>query len=702
MPTRPERMLPGVAHPLGATCDGVGTNFAVFSAHATRVDLCLFDATGRREIARYQLPECTDEVWHGYLPHVRGGQLYGFRAYGPYRPEEGHRFNHHKLLLDPYAKLIHGQVRWTDSLYGYRINAPKADLSFDRRDSAAAMPKAVVVDDSFNWRKEARPEIPWSKTVIYEAHLKGLTQRMEHILPPERGTFAALSDPRVIDHLVKLGVTSLELLPIHSFVQDRYLVEKKLANYWGYNTLGFFAPEPRYLGEEGLNSIRSAVMSLHAAGIEVILDVVYNHTCEGSELGPTLSFRGLDNLSYYRLLPNNLRHCLNDTGTGNTVNTSHPRVIQLVMDSLRYWVEAFHVDGFRFDLGVSIGREPHGFDPNNGLFKAMRQDPVLAGVKLISEPWDIGPGGYQLGNHPPGFGEWNGRYRDDIRRFWKGDAGLRPALAARLGGSADLFDRQCRRPWASVNFITAHDGYTLADWTAYEQKHNEANGEDNNDGANDNESRNWGVEGPTDDAAINATRARVARAMLATHAVSNGTPMLLGGDEFGRSQDGNNNAYCQDNELSWFDWGQAGSPDGRALATFTARLFALRREFVTLSTSRFLHGSDEPLPGVRDIAWFDEAGKAMEDSDWHFHEGRLLAVRRAGQREDGRVEVTLTLINGSEEDRRFELPAPQFPWMREIDSAAPETPRGRLGAGAVDVQAHALVLLSALVDDYRS
>ncbi|MFC4727284.1 glycogen debranching protein GlgX [Coralloluteibacterium thermophilus] len=702
MPTRPDRLLPGSPYPLGATTDGVGTNFAVFSAHATRIELCLFDPSGRREVARYDLPECTDQVWHGYLPHVRAGQLYGFRAHGPYRPEEGHRFNHNKLLLDPYARLLHGQVRWSDSLYGYRINAPKADLSFDRRDSAAAMPKSVVVDDSFHWRRERRPEVPWPRTVIYEAHVKGLTQRLEHILPPERGTFSALSDPRLIDHLVKLGVTALELLPIHAFVQDRYLVEKKLANYWGYNTLAFFAPEPRYLGEGGLNSIRAAVQSLHAAGIEVILDVVYNHTAEGSELGPTFSFRGLDNASYYRLLPDNPRHHINDTGTGNTVNTSHPRVIQLIMDSLRYWVEAFHVDGFRFDLGVTLGREPHGFDPNNGLFKAMRQDPVLANVKLISEPWDVGPGGYQIGNHPPGFAEWNGRFRDHVRRFWKGDGGMRPALAAALGGTAELFDKECRRPWASVNFVTAHDGYTLADWTAYEQKHNEANGEDNQDGANDNESRNWGVEGPTEDEAILAQRARVARAALATLAFSHGTPMLLGGDEFGRTQQGNNNAYCQDNELSWFDWGQAASDPGRAMTGYVARLLRLRAELGTISAACFMHGVDEPLPGVADTAWFDETGAPMGEDDWNYTEGRLLALRRAARRDDGRIEITLLLVNGSHEPRRFELPPPTFSWTCRLDSAAPEAPEHHLDDAGLDVQAHSVVLLSTYAEDHRT
>src|SRR6201991_4724423 len=482
MPALPDRMQPGAAYPLGATCDGIGTNFAVFSANATRIELCLFDPTGRREIARYDLPDCTDQVFHGYLPRVRGGQLYGYRAHGPYEPEQGHRFNPNKLLLDPYARLLHGQVRWTDALHGYRVASPRADLSFDRRDSAAAMPKAVVVDEAMHNDRDRRPHIPWDRTIIYETHVRGATRSLRRVRANERGTFAALGDPWFIDHLLKLGITAIELLPIHAFVQDRRLTEMKLRNYWGYNTLSFFAPEPQYLSEGTLNEIRAAIQALHTAGIEVILDVVYNHTCEGSELGTTMSFRGLDNASYYRLLPDNPRYCINDTGCGNTVNTAHPLVIQLVMDSLRYWVRTFHVAGFRFDLGVSLGREVHGFDPNAGLFDAMRQDPALARVKMICEPWDLGPGGEQIGNHPLGFAEWNGKFRDEVRSFWKGEIGLRGALAGRLQGSSELFDHQGRKPWASVNFITAHDGFTLNDLVSYNEKHNQANGEHNRDG----------------------------------------------------------------------------------------------------------------------------------------------------------------------------------------------------------------------------
>lgn len=698
MPALPERMQSGTPYPLGATCDGMGTNFAVFSAHAERMELCLFDPSGKREIARYDLPECTDEIWHGYLPRVRGGTLYGFRAHGPYAPEEGHRFNPNKLLLDPYARLLHGQVRWSDVLHGYRVASPRADLSFDRRDSAAAMPKAVVVDEPVHWRRGGnRPHTPWNQTVVYETHLKGFTRSLKRIRPHERGTFIALADPYVIDYLVKLGITAIELLPVHAFLQDRRLAEMKLRNYWGYNTMAFFAPEPSYLSEGTLNEIRAAVQALHAAGIEVILDVVYNHTCEGSELGTTMMFRGLDNKSYYRLMPDNPRYCINDTGTGNTVNTAHPRVLQMVMDSLRYWVQTFHIDGFRFDLGVSLGREEHGFDPNGGLFDAMRQDPVLSSVKLISEPWDIGPGGYQLGNHPPGFAEWNGKFRDDVRRFWKGDAGMRGALAGRLQASGDLFDHQRRKPWASVNFLTAHDGFTLEDLVSYNDKHNEANGEDNRDGGNDNESYNHGVEGPTDDPAIVAVRDRVKRAMLATLIFSNGTPMLLGGDEFGRTQQGNNNAYCQDNELSWFDWKLAGADRGKELTDFVARLIRLRAQHPTLRASDFLRGDVEVIPGIREVAWFDESGAEMTQETWGYTEGRLLAVRRALPHGEKRADVTLLLINGTPDAHVFRLPEPESAWRIRCDSTKPCAADMPWQEPSVEVQGHSVMLLASLI-----
>jgi len=697
MPALPERMQSGTPHPLGATCDGMGTNFAVFSAHAERIELCLFDPSGKREIARYDLPECTDEVWHGYLPRVRGGTLYGFRAHGPYKPEEGHRFNPHKLLLDPYAKLLHGQVRWSDALHGYRVSSSRADLSFDRRDSAAAMPKAVVVDEPMHWTQGNRPHTPWNETVIYETHLKGFTRNLKRIRQHERGTFIALADPYVIDYLVKLGVTAVELLPVHAFLQDRRLTEMKLRNYWGYNTLAFFAPEPAYLAEGALNEIRAAVQALHAAGIEVILDVVYNHTCEGSELGTTMSFRGLDNKSYYRLMPDNPRYCINDTGTGNTVNTAHPRVLQMVMDSLRYWVQTFHVDGFRFDLGVSLGREEHGFDPCSGMFDAMRQDPVLANVKLISEPWDIGPGGYQLGNHPPGFAEWNGKYRDDMRKFWKGDSNMRGIVAGRLQASGDLFDHQRRKPWASVNFLTAHDGFTLEDLVSYNDKHNEANGEDNRDGGNDNESYNYGVEGPTDDPAIRTARDRVKRAMLATLMFSHGTPMLLGGDEFGRSQQGNNNAYCQDNEISWYDWKVATSDAGSELADFVGRLSRLREQHPTLRAKHFLRGDTEVVPGMREVAWFDESGTEMSQEQWGYTEGRLLALRRVQIHGDKRADVTLLMLNATPEMHVFHLPQPGANWRLRCNTADPAGQEIAWSEPTIEVEGRSVVLLAATV-----
>ncbi len=689
----PDSIKSGLPYPLGATLDDDGVNFAIFSAHASRIELCLFDAAGRREIARYDLPECSDEIWHGYVPTLEAGQLYGYRAHGPYLPEQGHRFNPHKLLLDPYAKKLAGQVKWTDALFGYRLHSPRADLSFDRRDSAAAMPKAVVIGDVFRWGRDKAPATPMHRSVIYEAHVRGMTIKNERIRADQRGTFAALADPATIDHLVKLGITALELLPVHAVLQDRRLVEHQLRNYWGYNTLAFFAPEQEYLASGELNEMRNAIKRLHAAGIQVILDVVYNHTCEESERGPTLSFRGLDNASYYRLMPDNPRYCINDTGCGNTVNNAHPRVIQLVMDSLRYWVDAFHVDGFRFDLGVTLGREATGFDPNGGFFDALRQDPTLAQVKLISEPWDIGPGGYQLGAHPPGIAEWNGRYRDDARRFWKSEPGMRGAIAARLHGSADLFHHQHRKPWASINFITAHDGFTMADLVAYNGKHNDANHEDNRDGADDNNSFNWGAEGPTDDAGVIETRAKVHRSMLMTLLCSHGTPMILGGDEFGRTQQGNNNAYCQDSEISWFDWAIAESEEGRAMTAFTARAIALRAEYSALRADYFMNGDSDLGRGLNDIAWFDEKGVEMSDEAWQFTEGRLLTCRRVYKRADASLEATLLLMNAASQTHAFTLPVPEFSWTLAIDSANPDRVDELVAEPTIEIEAHSCVLL---------
>jgi glycogen operon protein len=500
-----------------------------------------------------------------------------------------------------------------------------------------------------------------------------------------------------VEYLKSLGVTAIELLPIHALVNDRVLAERGLANYWGYNSLAFFAPEPRYLSDGNLPELKAAIKALHAAGIEVLLDVVYNHTGEGSELGPTLSLRGFDNAAYYRLLPDNMRRCVNDTGTGNTVNFSHSRVIQLTLDSLRYWVEQFHVDGFRFDLSVTLGREANGYDPGSGFFDALLQDPILARVKLIAEPWDLGPGGYQLGNHPAGMAEWNDKFRDDVRRFWRGDSGLRGALAARLQGSADLFDHHGRRPWASLNFITAHDGFTLQDWVSYQNKHNEANGEENRDGTDNNASNNWGVEGPTDDAAIQATRERVKRSILATLLFSHGTPMLLGGDEFGRSQRGNNNAYAQDNELSWFDWAQAQSSAGIEQRAFVTRLIQLRRELCSVRSDYYQHGRIEPLPQVRDIEWFDESGDIMRDEDWQYTEGRLLSVRRARRLDAARVEVSLLLTNNTSDLHSFQLPDPRFRWQLRLNTAEVHSADQEIERAAIDVAPHSVQLLTAIV-----
>jgi glycogen operon protein len=698
MLTFPPKLDCGTAYPLGATWDGLGVNFAVFSEHAERMELCVFDSSGRREIARLDLPEFTDGIWHGYLPDGRPGLTYGYRAHGPYRPEDGHRFNPHKLLLDPYAKRYAGSIRWSDALFGYRINSPRADLSYDRRDSAQGMPKAIVGDEAFDWGDDRPPNIPWSDTIIYEAHLRGMTMLRHDLRVDARGTFAALADAKIISYLRTLGITAIELLPIHAFVQDRSLVDRGLKNYWGYNSIGFFAIEPRYLSDGSRNEMRVAVRRLHAAGIEVILDVVYNHSGEGSELGPTLSFRGLDNASYYRLAPDNRRHCVDLTGTGNTFNLAHPRVLQMVMDSLRYWVTSFHVDGFRFDLGVTLGRENDGFDPGAGFFDAMRQDPVLARVKLIAEPWDIGPGGYQLGRLPPGLAEWNDRFRDSTRRFWRGDAGERPEFAARLAGSSDLFDREARRPWASINYPTSHDGFTLNDAVSFSMRHNADNGEDNKDGQAENYSANWGVEGATEEKAILETRLRVERAMLATVLFAHGTPMLLGGDEFGRSQRGNNNAYCQDNEVSWWPWELAESAEGRQLRSFVAKLIAIRKTHRALRARHFFHGLSQLAPGVSNIAWFDAQGAAIPDEAWRNPEERLLSLRRAEKNDDDSISLLSLLLNPTGEDSMFRLPEPALPGRVLIDTANPGAAEISLEDHSLGVAAHSAVLVHSVLE----
>jgi len=685
-----DRLEAGRAWPLGANYDGGGVNFAVFSGNASAVWLCLFDATGT-ETARLALPERIDEVWHGYLPGAEPGLVYGFRAHGPYEPERGHRFNDNKLLLDPYAKRLVGSVNWNEALLGYKPSARDVDLTFDTRDSAPFMVKAQVTQERFDWGGDRAPDVLWSDTVIYEAHVKGLTKLMEEVEAPQRGTYAALAHAAVIDRLRGLGITAIELLPLHAFLQDPHLTQKGLSNYWGYNTLCYFVPEPSYGSADDL---RRAVKALHAAGIEVILDVVYNHTCEGNELGPTLSWRGLDNASYYRLADEDRRRFVNDTGTGNTLNLSHVRTMQMAMDSLRYFAESFRVDGFRFDLCAALGREQGGFDPGCGFFDSLRQDPVLARVKLIAEPWDLGPGGYQLGNHPSGFAEWNDRYRDGLRRYWRGDAAQRPELAERLSGSSDFF--ALRRPSASINYIASHDGATLADLTMYKAKHNEANGEDNRDGMADNLSRNYGIEGPSDDPQIASLRERVRRSMLTSLLWSRGTPMLLAGDEFGRSQKGNNNAYCQDNEISWLDWKQAKAGSGAALAAYVSRLLGIRREFLALREDKFRHGN-EVVYGYRDLDWLDERNQILSEEDWMDDQARALVMRRTAPRGDGRFDVLALLMNAGEEPIDFAL-SRDLKWRLLIDSAAPERDAGDLEAPSYKVEAHACAMVVATLE----
>jgi glycogen operon protein len=656
----PSRVREGRSFPLGATWDGVGVNFALFSANAHKVELCLFDLDGKRELERIELPEYTDEVWHGYLPDARPGMVYGYRVDGPYEPAAGHRFNPNKLLIDPYARQLVGELVWDPAVFGYTLDAPDKDLSFDTRDSQNFVPKCRVIDPAFTWGAERRPQVPWERTIIYELHVRGYTMRHPAIPQEIRGTFAGLMHAEIIEYIRRLGVTTVELLPVHAFVDDSYLLDKKLRNYWGYNTIGFFAPHPRYLGTPFVNETKEMVAHFHAAGIEVILDVVYNHTAEGSELGPTLSFRGIDNASYYRLAPEP-RYYINDTGTGNTVNLSHPRVLQMVTDSLRYWAEEMHIDGFRFDLATILAREPYGFDEGGGFLDSCRQDPVLSQAKLIAEPWDLGPGGYQVGRFSPGWAEWNDRYRDTIRACWRGDEGKVPELAARITGSADLFNKRGRKPWASVNFITAHDGFTLNDLVSYNEKHNEANGEDNRDGHSENLSHNYGVEGSGDDAEIRKVRFRQMRNMLATLLFSQGTPMILAGDEFARTQGGNNNAYAQDNEISWIDWEGRGD-DAFALYEFTRGLIELRRDNPILCRGRFLSGAYNQVLDVKDVTWLTPLGEEMTEANWNDPRTRSLGVlldgraQPTGIRRRGTDITILLILNAYHDAVVFKLP----------------------------------------------
>jgi glycogen operon protein len=684
-------MTAGRAAPLGATFDGEGVNFAVFSAHATKMTLCLFSEDGKTETHRLDLPERDGDVWHGYLSGLRPGQLYGFRADGPYRPEDGHRFNANKLLIDPYAKKLTGQPHWHDALHAHDVK--KDDLSFDRRDSARYMPKSVVIDPAFSWGDDQAPDTLIEETVIYEAHVKGLTRLHPDAAPP--GTFLALSSDPMLDYLTGLGITAIELLPSQAFLNDRFLVKQGLTNYWGYQTLGFFAPDLRYLTAGEIHEFQQMVARFHAAGIEVLMDVVYNHTCEGNEQGPMLCFRGLDNLSYYRLLEDK-RYYVNDTGTGNTVNVDHPMVLRMIMDSLRYWVEVMHVDGFRFDLCATLGRRgSDGFSNGAAFFDAIRQDPMLTRVKLIAEPWDIGPGGYQLGAFPPPFLEWNDRFRDAVRQFWKGDAGQAPRLADRLTGSAQQFDHSGRPAVSSVNLITAHDGFTLMDVASYNERHNEANGEENKDGHGANYSDNMGVEGPTDDPVILAKRAQRRRNMMATLLLSQGTPMILAGDEIGNTQNGNNNAYCQDNEISWIDWANA---DDEFLA-FTKRLIAFRKAHPILRQKRFLHSRERAVDGFEDLFWHREDGEAMTQADWDDAERRILCVEMrtaSGTPAYAEMGTAIFLVFNAGEETEVVIPdAPEgMVWHCRIDTSAYGDPAAGPVSGRMTCPAETVLVLT--------
>ena len=699
------RVWPGAPAPLGATWDGEGTNFAVFSEHATAVDLCLFEAADDgNESARVRLRERTDQIWHAYLPDVRPGQLYGFRAHGPYAPEEGHRFNPAKLLLDPYAKAIGGTIRWSDALSGYSMTPPMEtrDLVPDPSDSAAGLPKSVVVESAFSWGDDEHPRTPWNRTVIYEAHVKGMTMLHPDVPEQIRGTYLGLATDPIIDHLLSLGVTAIELLPIHHFVTERRLAEMGLVNYWGYSTIGFFAPDVRYAtGGRGqqVTEFKSMVKRFHRAGIEVILDVVYNHTGEGNHLGPTLSFRGLDNRAYYRLDPGNPRYYVDYTGTGNTLDIRHSATMRLVMDSLRYWVSDMHVDGFRFDLAPVLARGDVDFSPFAEFFAVVRQDPVLSKVKLIAEPWDLGPGGYQLGRFPVGWSEWNGKYRDTSRKFWRGDPGQVGELASRLAGSSDLFEAGHRSPQASVNFVTCHDGFTLHDLVSYERKHNEANGEDNHDGTDDNLSRNWGVEGPTEAVHVIRMRERIKRNFLATIALSQGVPMLSHGDEVGRTQLGNNNAYCQDGPLTWVDWRL--TPLQRQLLGFTRAAFAIRAANPVLRRRNYFRHEPSHPGGAKDLTWLRADGAEMTEADWADAANHVLGMLILGEATDevderGRRlmgEAILLLTNGGARTRPFTLPLMDTPgaWTEILNTAHP-VPR-TVRQGRVSLVAHSLMLL---------
>jgi isoamylase len=697
-------LWPGKPYPLGATWNGLGTNFALFSENATSVELCLFDADGK-ETRRVTLPEQTDFIWHGYLPFVQPGQRYGYRVDGPYEPSNGYRFNANKLLIDPYAKAIDGTIEWSDAMFGYRLGDEAEDFAFDDTDSAPGIPKSVVIDDAFDWGDDTPPNTPLYRSIIYETHVKGFTKSHPDLPENVRGTYAAFSSPPVIEYLKNLGVTAVEFLPVHQFVADRHLVEQGLTNYWGYNSVGFFAPDVRYSASgragEQVREFKTLVKTLHENGIEVILDVVYNHTAEGNHLGPTLSFKGIDNSSYYRLVDDDARFYMDYTGTGNTLNARQPRTLQLIMDSLRYWITEMHVDGFRFDLASALARELHDVDRLSAFFDIISQDPIISQVKLIAEPWDVGEGGYQVGNFPVGWAEWNGKYRDAIRSFWKGDPVGVGELAYRLAGSSDLYEHNGRKPYASINFIVAHDGFTLNDLVSYNDKHNDANGENNQDGDNHNLSWNCGVEGPTDDPEIKALREKQKRNLLATMLLSQGAPMLCAGDERGRTQGGNNNAYCQDNDISWLDWNL--SEEDEALLAYTKQLIELRLEHPVLRRRSFFQGRE--IHGeVADIAWFQPDGGPMDEATWAEGWVRCLGMQLNGaaieetdeQGEPIVDDVLLLLINGDHEAQAFTLPGEtQTPrWEVLLDTNTTELEKRSAAPGEIfELHPRTLVLL---------
>ncbi|HEV2845136.1 MAG TPA: glycogen debranching protein GlgX [Thermoanaerobaculia bacterium] len=704
------KIYPGTPYPLGATYDGAGTNFSIFSEVAERVELCLFNEAG--EETRIELPEVTAFCWHGYLPNIVPGQRYGFRVHGPWNPAEGHRCNPNKLLLDPYAKAIEGEVQWNEAVFPYHFGQPED--SRNDLDSAAFMPKCVVTSPFFDWGNDRPPRIPNHETIIYEVHVKGFTERHPDVPEELRGTYAGLAHPAAIGHLKKLGVTAVELMPVHHFIQDSLLLERGLRNYWGYNSIGYLAPYDGYAAAGGFigqqaQEFKQMVKILHQEGIEVILDVVYNHTAEGNHMGPVLSLKGIDNAAYYRLMPDNRRYYMDYTGTGNSLNMRHPHVLQLIMDSLRYWVLEMHVDGFRFDLAATLARELHDVDRLSAFFDIIQQDPVISQVKLIAEPWDVGEGGYQVGNFPPLWSEWNGKYRDHVRDFWRGAEGTLDELAYRLTGSSDLYATTGRRPYASINFVTAHDGFTLRDLVSYNEKHNEANGEDNRDGESHTRSWNCGAEGPTDDPQVNALRARQQRNFLVTLFLSQGIPMLLGGDEIGRTQGGNNNAYCQDNEVSWFDWDNVDQD----LLEFTTRLIACRREHPVFRRRRWFLGARIHGEGVRDIGWFRPDGELMAHEDWHKGFARSLGVFLNGEAIpslDARGERVVDdsfyiLFNAHHEPMPFRLPPrPEWGerWIKVIDTteAVPDSRNKEIfEAGAeVQVEGRAILLLKRMKD----